>query len=141
MAKKYTLKMIFAKENKRLFQIIWLVVVLIYDIFRAFLVEHFFSDYGVSGVKYFIFEIIASIFFSMASFRLVENIIYKRTGMVCIYFVLTAVTFFSPDLYVLIVSDKIPKSLLIGIVGYLSVSTTVTIISMTKKAKAKKQTS
>lgn len=136
------LKNIFNPDKRNMFQTIWLVLVLLYDILRAIIVEILFNDYGVSGILYFIFGVVTSIFFAYASFILVESVVLnKKYSKVIFYGIVTALTFFAPDIFVIVVADTIPLSLVIGLIVYLLITTSVTVVSIVKKIKSKKTAS
>lgn len=124
------LRKLFEPKRRSLTFAIWLAGVIAYDGFRAIVVNYFFSKHGVSGWHYFMFELIFSVIFAWASFQFVLSVVDNRLKSRWIFGILTLLTFFAPDTYIMFVSHKVPLSLYIGLVFYLTFTTLVTIKSL-----------
>jgi hypothetical protein len=111
---------------------------LFYEVARAVVVTLLFAEHGVNGIYYLAFCLFFAVFFGLCTFRLVIAFVDGNAKNVAIYAVLTAVTFFAPDTYVVIASKDVPGSLYIALAGYLAVTVSVTVYSLVRKVKKQK---
>lgn len=135
---KSKVRKIFEPKRRPMIFSIWLSTVVIYDGFRAIVVDYFFSSHGINGWSYFLTGAIFSIIFGWASFRFVVSLVDNRMKMVWIFGFLTFLAFLAPDAYIVIASQKTPAILYAGLAFYLTLTTSITIHSLRNDVNNKK---
>ncbi len=131
-------KRLLAPKNRDRLQKWWLLIVISYDALRAYVVSLIFGKHGVSGYHYFLYELVFSVIFSIASFRFITSFIDSKKRKLLLYGILSFISFFAPDLYILIKGDGIPLASYIILAVYLSITTTVTVLGFVKDTKKRK---
>lgn len=128
----------FAPEKRALLMRYWLLATLLYDITRATVVSMLFSKHGVSGVVYFVYELCFSAIFGICSLRLAFSIADKDRRKAFAYGILTFISFFAPDAYIVIKGRSIPAGTYLLLALYLSITTLITVRSIYRDAASKR---
>ncbi len=97
--------------RRAVFERFWVVTVLLYALFRIWLAYRFFGKYGVNIAWFSVVEIGSSLIYAVASARLVGALIDSKRAHVLRFGFFTFAGFAIPDLFVVLTSDRVPKSL------------------------------
>jgi len=139
MSIKSRAKAAVAPDRRKLTGKIWLGVSVFYDLIRASIVTLLFSEYGVNGWVYLAYSLIFSVIFGIVSFRFVIAAVDKNVRNAWLYGSLTALTFFAPDAYIIIVGKGVPTSTYVLLALYLTASTSLMIVELTKKVRSRRR--
>lgn len=91
-----------------------MLLVLGWACFRAFVIHKFFGDHNVNAWGYLIVDLAASIPYALYSAKAVVNFLDKQWRIFRRNVIFTAVSFYIPDIYVILFARKVPASLYIG---------------------------
>lgn len=125
-------------ERRKLLARFWVVGVLFYDAVRAFIISETLSHHGVNGVWYFAFELSISIPYALCSLRLILAIVDHKMTNIYIYGLGTLVLFFSPDIYVFVVSHSLTMKIYLIYGSVLTTTTTITLLGITREVRKKR---
>jgi len=117
----------------------WFFLVLAWALIRTIAVKDFFSAYGIHPWMYLLIDLLSSIPYAHYSANLVISYLDKKWDNARKNFLLTAVFFYVPDIYIFTAANKIPKPLLIGFVVSVLVFSTIATIGIVKKIKDGRQ--
>jgi hypothetical protein len=117
----------------------WFFLVLAWALIRTIAVKDFFSAYGIHPWIYLLIDLLSSIPYAHYSANLVISYLDKKWENARKNFLLTAVFFYVPDIYIFTAANKIPKPLLIGFVVSVLVFSTIATIGIVKKIKDGRQ--
>jgi len=93
---------------------VWLVLVLAWAIFRAFAINKFFGEHNVNSWGYLAVDLASSVPYAIYSARAVVNYLDKDWRKFRGSIQLTALSFYIPDVYVLVFARTVPTSLYVG---------------------------
>ena len=127
-----------APERRNFVGKIWIIGSVLYDVVRAVIVTLLFSKHGINGWVYFAYEMTFAVVFGIASFRLTVALVDHQVNKVRLYGLLTFLTFFAPDAYIVIAGYGIPTSTYILLGLYLAVSTSVALVELFNKVRRKR---
>ena len=117
----------------------WIFLVLAWAIIRTIAVKDFFSAYGIHPWIYLLIDLLSSIPYAHYSANLVISYLDKKWDNARKNFLLTAVFFYVPDIYIFTAAKRIPKSLLIGFIVSVLVFSTIAIVGIVRKIKDGRQ--
>jgi hypothetical protein len=117
----------------------WFFLVLAWALIRTIAVKDFFSAYGIHPWIYLLIDLLSSIPYAHYSANLVISHLDKKWENARKNFLLTAVFFYVPDIYIFTAANKIPKPLLIGFFVSVLVFSTIATIGIVKKIKDGRQ--
>ena len=117
----------------------WFAGTLVYDGIRALIVSKTFSKYGINGHYYFGFELFISVFFSMASLRLVLALVDGKSKKATIFSVLTGLLFFAPEIYIITAGNHIPSGTFVILGVYLTITFTISILLVLNDVRKKRK--
>jgi hypothetical protein len=119
----------------------WVIGVVLYGAFRAMVVWKTLSGYGVNPWVYLVLDISSSIPYAIYSAKLVEGWIDRKLERFYQNFIITALTFIAPDLYILISARSAPRhiyQIIIGVILSLSLVSVYGLIRKVRQGRAKK---
>ena len=93
---------------------IWFVLVLSWSIGRSLIVSHIFHKYGLNPRVYFVIDFLSSIPYAYASAQSLLTFIDRRRVQAFWWGVLTVVSFYAPDIYIVYISKEVPVSTYFG---------------------------
>lgn len=113
----------------------WILVSVLYGVFRAYLVWEFLGDYRVNAFVFLIIELVASALYGLWSGRMVGAIIDGDRALVWRMAPRAALSFFAPDAYVLASAGRLPGPVLEVVLSVVAVSTVLTGIGLWVKVR------
>ena len=117
----------------------WFFLVLAWALIRTIAVKDFFSAYGIHPGIYLLIDLLSSIPYAHYSANLVISYLDKKWDNSRKYFLLTAIFFYVPDIYIFTAANKIPKPLLIGFIVSVLVFSTIAIVGIVRRIKDGRQ--
>ncbi len=100
---------------------IWASTIVLYTFAATFIVWKALHKYGVNPYLFFIFDLITSWFYGVASARLVVAIIQKRWSETQKWGWLSAINFMLPQIYILVSARHVPRDVYLIIYGVIGV--------------------
>ena len=117
----------------------WFFLVLAWALIRTIAVKDFFSAYGIHPWIYLLIDLLSSIPYAHYSANLVISYLDKKWDNARKNFLLTAIFFYIPDIYIFTAANKIPKPLLIGFIASVLVFSTIAIVGIVRRIKDGRQ--
>ena len=99
----------------------------------------FFSAYGIHPWIYLAIDLLSSIPYAHYSANLVISYLDKKWDNARINFLLTAIFFYVPDIYIFTAANKIPRPLLIGFIVSVLIFSTIAIVGIVRRIKDGRQ--
>lgn len=96
-------------KNPKLLEVIWVVAVVVYGVGRSLVVWKALARYGVNPVIYFVIDVSSSWPYGVATARLVRSAVRRDGEKAIKWGLLAAVTFISPDVYLVATMHRAPK--------------------------------
>jgi asparagine N-glycosylation enzyme membrane subunit Stt3 len=100
-------------EVKRWLEHAWFVVVVVYALVRIVLADRFLTKYGLPIKPFAIIEILSSMIYALASARFVGALVDDHNRRAGFFGLCSLVGFGAPDVFVIVASDHIPRSIFI----------------------------
>jgi hypothetical protein len=101
-------------EARRKGMRIWIALVLAWSLGRSLVVAKVFNKYGLNPRTYFAIDFLSSIPYAYASAHSLLTFIDKKKVQSIGWGLLTIVTFYLPDIYIVAVSKQVPSSTYLG---------------------------
>ena len=117
----------------------WFFLVLAWAFVRTIAVKDFFSAYGIHPGIYLFIDLLSSIPYAHYSANLVISYLDKEWDNARKNFLLTAIFFYIPDIYIFTAANKIPRPLLIGFIVSVFIFSTIAIVGIVRKIKDGRQ--
>lgn len=117
----------------------WFFLVLAWALIRTIAVKDFFSAYGIHPWIYLLIDMLSSIPYAHYSANLVISYLDKKWDNAKKNFLLTAIFFYVPDIYIFTAANKIPKPLLIGFIVSVLIFSTIAIVGIVRRIKDGRQ--
>jgi hypothetical protein len=95
---------------------VWVALVLAWSIGRSFVVSKVFEKYGLNPKLYFTIDFLSSIPYAYASAQSLLTFIDKQRTRSLAWGLVTVATFYLPDIYIVLVSKKVPASTYLGFI-------------------------
>jgi hypothetical protein len=132
------IKNLFSNETRQKTEKYWLVICIVYAALRTILVNYIFGKHGVNPWGYFACDLVSSIFFAKFSFGLITAWVDNDKSKFRLYLILTATSFFAPDLYIFINGQSVPHTTYILFFIYLIGATVITLLSLMSDYRKKR---
>ena len=117
----------------------WFFLVLAWALIRTIAVKDFFSAYGIHPWIYLVIDLLSSIPYAHYSANLVISYLDKKWDNARKNFLLTAIFFYVPDIYIFTAANKIPKPLLVGFIVSVLIFSTIAIVGIVRRIKDGRQ--
>jgi hypothetical protein len=101
-------------EARRKGMRIWFALVLAWSLGRSLVVAKVFNKYGLNPRTYFAIDFLSSIPYAYASAQSLLTFIDKKRVQSIAWGLVTIVTFYLPDIYIVAVSKQVPSSTYLG---------------------------
>ena len=89
----------------------WFLVVVVYALVRIFLANKFLAKYGLPMKTFAVVELASSMMYALASARFVGALVDGHNRKAGFFGLFTLVGFGAPDVFVVVASDHIPRSI------------------------------
>ena len=119
---------------------IWLVLVLLWAIARALLINKLFGSHGVNGFIYLAVDLASSFPYAIYSARLVITFISREFTNVYRNAILTALFFYIPDVYILVTAQKVPSGLYLILFLTIALFSAFAIATIARDIRNKRRT-
>jgi len=113
----------------------WYFLVLGWAIIRTFLVKEVFQKNGVNPYIYLIIDLAASVPYAKYTHKLAISYLDKDWKSFRFALLVSVVTFYAPDIYILASARHVPTSIYFGFFLVLAVFSTAAVISVLKRVK------
>lgn len=131
---RFILAYLFAHDRRAKTARVWVVLNVAYDLIRSGIMTLLFHKHGVSGWLYLVITLVFSVPFSYASFRLSIALYEHNAHKALLFGLVTAVSFYAPDTYILIASRRVP-SVLYAVFGvYVFMATFIVVRQLIRKS-------
>ena len=121
-------------DNRRKGIRIWLVLVLTWSLGRSIVVARVFDQYGLNPRIYFAIDFLSSVPYALASAQSLLTYIDKKRAQSALWAILTLVTFYLPDVYIIVVSQRVPPSTYFGFSIVLGIFSLVAYLQWKEKS-------
>jgi hypothetical protein len=91
----------------------WFLVVLVYALIRVFLADRFLTKYGLPIKPFAVVEVLSSVVYALASARFVGALVDDNNRKAGFFGLFSLVGFGAPDVFVIVASDHIPRSIFV----------------------------
>jgi len=108
----------------------WVVVSVLYGLFRASLVWAFLSKYGVNTLIFLVIELTSSALYGLSSARVVGAIVDSRWRKLRQWIPAALVTYAAPDAYVFASAGHLPGNMLEILLSIFAVTAVITAVGM-----------
>ena len=105
-----------SEKHRRLVQRWWIVIVILWDISKTFMIDKTLANYGVNPYIYFTITIVISVPYALVTSRMLFALIEKHWKNSLIYGSAAAIFHFLPDIYILISAKQLPRTLFDGLI-------------------------
>jgi hypothetical protein len=89
----------------------WFLAVVLYALIRIFLADKFLAKYGLPIKPFALVEVVSSMVYALASARFVGALVDNHNRKAGFFGLCTLVGFGAPDVFVIVASDHIPRSI------------------------------
>jgi hypothetical protein len=106
-------------QNERHRQLVerwWIAIVLLWDILKSIVVDETFAKYGVNPYIYLLIVVTISVPYALSTAKMLFAILANHWRNALGFGGVAIVLHFIPDVYILISSDHVPKSLFDGFI-------------------------
>ena len=114
---------------------IWLALVLLWSIGRSIVVARVFDQYGLNPRIYFAIDFLSSVPYALASAQSLLAYIDKKRAQSALWAILTLVTFYLPDVYIIAVSQRVPPSTYVGFSIVLGIFSVIAYLQWKEKRR------
>ena len=114
---------------------IWYFLVLGWALARTFIVNDVFGGRGVNPWVYLVIDLTASVPYARYTHSFVISYLEKDWNKLRIAAVISFITFYAPDIYILVTARKVPANIYFGFLLILFIFSAVSVASIIKKIK------
>jgi hypothetical protein len=117
-------------RRARLVERLWASTILLYTIVATFVVWKALSKYGVNPVIFFVIDAITSWTYGIATARLTMCVIRREWKSVRKWAWVSAISFITPQLYVLVAAQHAPRDVYLIVIAVISLMILLALISV-----------
>jgi hypothetical protein len=114
---------------------VWFALVLAWSLGRSFVVAKVFQKYGLNSRIYFAIDFLSSIPYAYASAQSLLTFMDKKRAQTLAWGLITIVTFYLPDIYILAVSKHVPPTTYVGCAVILAVLSALAYLQWKEKRR------
>ncbi len=122
-------------ESRRKGIRIWIAVVLLWSIGRSIIVGRVFQQYGLNPAIYFSIDFLSSIPYAHASAQSLLTYLDKKGAQSLWWGLLTILAFYTPDIYIVAVSNRVPPTTYLGFAIILALLSTLAFVQWKAKRR------
>ena len=127
-------------KRQRFWERMWASSILLYTIGATFVVWKTLKQYGVNPVAFFFIDAVTSWTYGIASARLVMRVIAKDFKASRKWALAAAISFMTPQVYILIAAHNAPKDVYLIVIGVITLFAMFTIVSLLLEIRRAKKT-
>lgn len=105
-----------SEKHRRLVQRWWILIVILWDISKTFVIDKTLSRYGVNPYIYFSITISVSVPYAIVTARMLFAFIERYWRNSLIYGFAAAIFHFLPDVYIFYSAKQVPRTLYDGLI-------------------------
>jgi hypothetical protein len=105
-----------SEKHRRLVERWWIALVLLWDILKSIVVDKTFAKYGVNPYIYLVIVISISVPYAITTAKMLFAILANHWRRAFAFGAIAVVLHFIPDVYILISSSHVPKSIFDGFI-------------------------
>jgi hypothetical protein len=105
-----------SEKHRRLVQRWWILIVILWDVSKTFVIDKTLSQYGVNPYIYFAITISISVPYAIVTARMLFAFIERHWRNSLIYGFAAAVFHFLPDVYIFYSAKQVPRTLYDGLI-------------------------
>jgi hypothetical protein len=124
--------------NQKIWEKLFTSSVLLYTMVATFVVWKTMRKYGVNPYLFFTIDLITSITYGISSARLVVKILEKKIEESWKWAIVSAISFITPQLYILISANHVPRDTYFAIYGIFTALLLFTLFSFSYELKKKR---
>lgn len=100
-----------SEKHRQLIERWWIVIVLVWDIFKTIVVDETFAKYGVNPYIYFVIVVAIAIPYAKSTAKMLFAILANHWSNAFKFGLVAVVLHFVPDIYILVTAKHVPRSL------------------------------
>ena len=127
-------------KRQKFWERLWTSTILLYTVVATFVVWKTLKKYGVNPVYFFFIDAVTSWSYGVSTARLVMRIVSRDLKAARIWALASAVSFITPQLYILMAAHHAPKDvyrIVIGVISALAIFTLVSLLFEIKRGRSK----
>jgi hypothetical protein len=105
-----------SEKHRRLVQRWWILIVILWDVSKTFVIDKTLSQYGVNPYIYFAITISISVPYAIVTARMLFAFIERHWRNSLIYGFAAAIFHFLPDVYIFYSAKQVPRTLYDGLI-------------------------
>jgi hypothetical protein len=105
-----------SERHRQLVQRWWIVLVILWDVSKSFVIDKTLAQYGVNPYLYFAITISISIPYALVTARMLFAFIERHWKNSLVYGLAAAIFHFLPDAYIFYSAKELPRTLFDGLV-------------------------
>jgi hypothetical protein len=117
----------------------WVVVSVVYGLFRASLVWAFLSKYGVNTLIFLVIELTSSALYGLSSARVVGALVDSQWQKLRRWIPAALATYAAPDAYVFASAGRLPGNMLEILLSIVAVTAVITAVGMWFQVRNKRR--
>jgi len=116
-----------SEKHRRLVQRWWILIVILWDVSKTFVIDKTLAQYGVNAYIYFAITISISIPYALVTVRMLFAFVERHWKNSLIYGSAAAIFHFLPDVYIFYSAKQVPRTLYDGLILILVLFTGLSI--------------
>jgi hypothetical protein len=109
---------------------IWAGLLVLYSVGAAYLVWRTLGKYGVNAIIFLVIDVVTSWPYGLATARIVVNVVKREWKAVRKWAWVAAITFITPDIYVLASATRAPRDIYLLIIAVITLLVLFAILSV-----------
>jgi hypothetical protein len=124
-----------SEKQRQLVERWWIAIVVVWDIFKTFLVDETFAKYGVNPYIYFIIVITIAVPYAISTAKMLFAIIANKWRRALSFGAVAVTLHFIPDIYILATAQQVPRSLFDSFVVMIVIFTIFAVHGVVSKVR------
>ncbi len=105
-----------SEKHRRQIQRWWILIVILWDVSKTFVIDKTLAQYGVNPYIYFAITISISIPYALVTARMLFAFVERHWKNSLIYGSAAAIFHFLPDVYIFVTAKEVPRTLYDGLI-------------------------
>ena len=116
-----------SEKHRRLVQRWWILIVILWDISKTFVIDKTLAGYGVNPYIYFAITISIAVPYAIVTARMLFAFIERHFRNSLVYGSIAAILHFLPDVYIFYSAKQVPRTLYDGLIAIVALFTALSI--------------